>query len=257
MQPSRVCNSFRLTDSPFELAPFQRLARVDALEDAVQGLAPIVPDVAARALASKAAAVEPAPLTADEAGAIHLFVSEWSNFEDSLYFKLNQALESSDAAAVAPFVPFLHLLLTALAHVPAQHTPPVTLYRILSGNHINQISNRQASAVVWRGVSGLLELPDALDELLRAGEERTVVKVVSSAAVPISKYAPPSRREWLLVPARFSIHSRLTVAPLSHVVELHETSSLNFRAVGVPAASNVNEQVFNPRNLIVWALSSR
>ncbi len=56
-------------------------------------------------------------LSDDEARALYLYSCEWEPREDSLYYRLNEALRDRDRSKTRTFIPFTKLLCTAMSKV--------------------------------------------------------------------------------------------------------------------------------------------
>lgn len=86
------------------------------LEEAVEPLVEVCPDVRRRAYISKSNCDEPGDLlTSDEAASIHLYTSEWTPRDECVYVALNNALRSKNRnKLLPPWLSYLKLFLTAL-----------------------------------------------------------------------------------------------------------------------------------------------
>jgi len=85
-------------------------------------------------------------LTKDQAAAIHLYTQESHPKQNSLYFKLNQALRTEDREAIKPYFHYLKLLINALSCIPSHYSPSMVLWRGISGDVSGQY---QANQYYW------------------------------------------------------------------------------------------------------------
>ncbi|CAF1040560.1 unnamed protein product [Rotaria sordida] len=155
----------RLTDVQLEpgkfLSPIEGHEKVQlvSLEQAIQPLLSIVPDIDRRAFIALQRCQNPADnLTTDESAAIFLYTMEWPN---CVYLRLNETLTKEDRNQLLPWFSYLKLLLTALFKLPS------------------------TKCTVWRGVKGLdltTKYPENKTTVWwRFSSSTTTVKVLESA----------------------------------------------------------------------------
>ncbi|CAF5149210.1 unnamed protein product, partial [Rotaria sp. Silwood1] len=116
----------RITDIAQE--PLQFLAPISgygkaplvSLEQAVEPLVPILPEVQSYAYAAKQRCENPADgLTQDESASIMLYTMGWEPLDECLYFVLNDTLRSSERRQkLKPWYLFIRLFLNALFRLP-------------------------------------------------------------------------------------------------------------------------------------------
>ncbi|CAF3916269.1 unnamed protein product, partial [Rotaria sp. Silwood1] len=103
-----------------------------SLNDAVVPIQTIIPDVKHMIKTVKANSGESEDgLTRDESNSIRLYSLEWQPREKSLFYILNQALRADNRQQLKPWLLFLRLILTALAHLPSTS---LTVYRGINMN---------------------------------------------------------------------------------------------------------------------------
>ncbi|CAF4731402.1 unnamed protein product [Rotaria sp. Silwood1] len=144
-------SSTRLTDVRFEpgkfLSPIEGYEKVPlvSLEQAIQPLVSIVPDIERRAFVALQRCQNPADkLTTDQSAAIFLYTMEWSN---CVYFVLNEALTKEDRNELVPWFSYLKLLLTALFKLPSTKG---TVFRGVKGLDLTTKYPKNKNTVWWR-----------------------------------------------------------------------------------------------------------
>lgn len=141
----------RLTDVQFEpgkfLSPIEgyEKAPLVSLEQAIQPLLSIVPDIERRVFIAVQRCSDPADnLTRDESAAIFLYTMEWAN---SVYLVLNKTLTKENRNHLVPWFPYLKLLLTALFKLPSKKC---NVYRGVRGVDLSGDYPPNKNVVWWR-----------------------------------------------------------------------------------------------------------
>ncbi|CAF1312535.1 unnamed protein product [Rotaria sp. Silwood1] len=220
----------RITDIAQE--PLQFLAPISgygkaplvSLEQAVEPLVPILPEVQSYAYAAKQRCENPADgLTQDESASIMLYTMGWEPLDECLYFVLNDTLRSSERRQkLKPWYLFIRLFLNALFRLP----PLVkTAYRgvklDLSKKYI------AGKTIVWWGFSSCTTAVNVLQSELFLGTtcDRTMFTLQCQSARDIRKHSYLSDEDEVLLMAatQFKVMGCLNQGNL-HIVQLEETS---------------------------------
>ena len=211
-----------------ELAPISGYAKMPLvpLEQAVEPLVSILPDVQSYAYAAKRKCKRPADdLTQDESAAIMLYTMEWEPRDECLYVVFNKTLRLSDGKGrkecLKPWYLYVRLLLNALFRLPSLEK---TVYRGVK-LHLSK-GYVKGEEIVWWGFSSCTLTLDVLQSDLFLGKTgtRTIFSVECQSAKDIRKHsAIPVEDEMLLLPAtQFQVTSCLDQGDL-RIVQLKET----------------------------------
>jgi hypothetical protein len=141
------------------------------------------------AVASKLATGKYPTMTVDEAAAIYLYT-----MGTPLYRTLNTALRNEEAAAVAPFMPYIKLFLTALYKLPIEKC---TVYRGIR----NPPDFKKGDTVVWWGFSSSTRRVHVTHTFIAFSGPRTMFILENVPCVNIEGLsAYPGESERLLLP---------------------------------------------------------
>ncbi|MFJ6793648.1 ADP-ribosyltransferase domain-containing protein [Streptomyces sp. NPDC091268] len=133
----------------------------------------------------------PAGLSADAIAALHLYTCE-----SAFYREINAVLRSPDRSRVAPYLPYLRLLFSAVSGLPA-HTKP--LWRGVSLDLRAQYP--VGRTVTWWGVSSCTSERKVARSFLGSRGKRTLFEVTPSRAVGIRNYSAfTGEEEYILAP---------------------------------------------------------
>lgn len=226
-----VSHLSRFTDvaqEPLELfEPIEGYAKAPlvSLEEAIEPLVPILPDVRRHAYAAKQKCRNPADnLTQDESASIMLYTMEWKPLDKCLYYVLNKTLRTKDFEKQLEFwYLYLRLFLNALHRLP---TIATIAYRGVKSN----LSNRyiEGETIVWRGFSSCTNSIGVLKSQLLMGKtgSRTMFILQCKSARDISKHSfCETQCEILLLAAtQFKVIGYLDQGNL-HIIHLEETVS--------------------------------
>lgn len=209
------------------LAPIQGYDRMPlmSLEEAVQPLVSILPDIQDYAYTAKEKCKEPADgLTRDESASIVLYTMSWEPVEQCLYFALNAELRSGDRRNLDVWYLYLKLLLTALSRLPNQHRFVYRGVKLDLTEHY-----RKGDTVVWWGFSSCTESLDILECEIFMGktESRTMFTIECCSGKNISKHSFfPHEDEILLIAAtQFKVIACLDQGHGLRMVQLKEIES--------------------------------
>ncbi|CAF3079236.1 unnamed protein product [Rotaria sp. Silwood2] len=219
----------RITDiaqEPLEfLAPISGYGKMPLvpLEEAVEPLISILPDVQSHAYVAKQRCENPANgLSRDESASIMLYTMGWEPLDECLYFVLNDALRSPDRQQkLKPWYLFLRLFLSALFRLPPlQKTAYRGIKLDLSKRYI------EGKTIVWWGFSSCTTTVGILksDLFLGTTSARTMFTIQCQAARDIRKHSYYSAEDEVLLMAatQFKVISCLNQDNLN-IIQLEET----------------------------------
>ncbi len=193
------------------------------LEEAVEPLVSILPEVQIHAYVAKQRCKKPADeLTQDESASIMLYTMGWEPLDECLYVVLNDTLRSPDRQQkLKPWYLYLRLFLNALFRLPSLRE---TVYR---GVKLD-MSKRyiKGETIVWWGFSSCTTSLDVLQSNLFLGKvgTRTMFTIQCESAKDICKhsYYPAENEVLLLSATQFIVTACLDQGEL-HIVQLKET----------------------------------
>ncbi|CAF4647553.1 unnamed protein product, partial [Rotaria socialis] len=195
-----------------------------SLEEAVEPLVPILPDVQAHAYTAILKCKKPADkLTQDESASIMLYTMGWDPPEECLYVALNNTLRAIDRQnALRPWYLYLRLFLNALFRLPLL---AVTAYRgvklDLSRRYI------EGETIVWWGFSSCTTSVSVLKSELFLGKigNRTMFTLHCKSARDIRKHSfyPVEDEVLLMAATQFKVMGSLDQGNL-HIIQLEETT---------------------------------
>ncbi|MER5726803.1 ADP-ribosyltransferase domain-containing protein [Streptomyces sp. NPDC002138] len=130
-------------------------------------------------------------LSADAIAALHLYTCE-----SAFYREINAVLRSPDRTRVTPYLPYLRLLFSAVAGLPA-HTRP--LWRGVSLDLRAQYP--VGRTVTWWGVSSCTSELNVARSFLGSRGKRTLFEVTANQAVGIKRFSAfTGEEEYILTP---------------------------------------------------------
>ncbi|CAF1551388.1 unnamed protein product, partial [Adineta ricciae] len=194
-----------------------------SIEEAVEPLASLVPDIQRRTEEVKSRCPNPPPdeLTLDESVSIRLYSLQWIPSNKSLYNILNLTLRSKDIKQLKPWFRYLKLLLTALERLPTKYR---TVYRgvkldLHAGYH-------RRSVVEWWAFSSCSSRIGVLKHELFLGKtgERTIFSIECESGKNIEKHSAfASETEIVLLPGtQFEVIDSLDLGSGLHLIQLCE-----------------------------------
>jgi len=136
-------------------------------------------------------------LTRDDIGAINLYTQGWKPAEDSLYCILNERLRAEDRSTLAPFMPYLKLILTALKKLPRKdHVLWRGVKKDLSGEF------KKGQKLTWWSFNSCTLDCEVLHNELFLGRKskRTLFNLQTKSAVDIKKYSMYQTEAEILLP---------------------------------------------------------
>ena len=193
-----------------------------SLEEAIQPLLSILPDIRQKAHAAKLKCKHPADkLTPDQSAAIMLYTMEWKPRDQCLYFALNARLRASDRKLLEPWLLYLKLILTGLSRLPSIQR---TVYR---GTRLDLSSIHQENEqFFWWGFSSCTTTMDAVksDQYLGSSGIRTLFHIECVNGKDIRNHSYYQKEdEILLLPATyFQVTSCFKMTPDLHAIQLKE-----------------------------------
>ena len=222
----RMLRMADITNEPLEfLTPISGYAKMPlvSLEQAIEPLVSILPEVQSYAYVAKQRCKKPADnLTQDESASIMLYTMAWEPLEECLYIVLNQTLRSANRQQkLKPWYSYLRLFLNALLRLPPLNE---TIYR---GVKLN-MSDRyvRGETVVWWGFSSSTSHVEVLQSDLFLGKTgaRTIFTIKCESARDIRKhsYFPEESEVLVLAATQFEVMSCLDQGDL-RIIQLKET----------------------------------
>ncbi|MFJ6574668.1 ADP-ribosyltransferase domain-containing protein [Streptomyces sp. NPDC091368] len=130
-------------------------------------------------------------LSADAISALYLYTCE-----SAFYREINAVLRSPDRERLEPYLPYLRLLFSAVADLPAQRRP---LWRGVALDLRSQYP--LGRTVTWWGVSSCTSEPGVARAFLGSRGRRTLFEVTPARAVGIRRYSAfTGEEEYILTP---------------------------------------------------------
>jgi hypothetical protein len=222
----RILRITDVTDEPLGfLAPIGGYAKMPlvTLEQAIEPLLSILPDVRSHAYVAKQKCKKPADnLTQNESAAIMLYTMGWEPLDECLYVVLNNTFRSQDRKEkLKPWYLYLRLFLNALFRLP---TLPKSAYRGVKLDIRNRYT--EGKTVVWWGFSSCTLTLGVLQSDLFLGKTgaRTIFNIQCESARDIRhhSYYPVEDEVLLLAATQFEVISCLDQGDL-HIIQLKET----------------------------------
>lgn len=241
-----IQQTLRITDiaeEPLEyLAPIGGYVEMPlvSLEEAVEPLVSILPDIQSYVYTAKQRCEKPADgLSQDESASIMLYTMEWQPLDECLYIILNATLRSPDRQQkFKPWRLYMRLFLNALFRLQPLHGE---VYRGIKLDMSERYIKGQT--FVWWGFSTCTTDIEVLQSDLFLGETgiRTIFNIKCKTAKDISKHSShPSEHELLLLPAtQFTVLSSVTENDLC-TIHLEETYPLRPLLQLVPIIYQIN-----------------
>jgi hypothetical protein len=182
-----------------------------SLEEAVEPLILLVPDVRQKACTMKQRCEHPSDnLTPDESAAIMLYTLEWEPSNNSLYLILNSNLRIGDRMRLKPWFLYLKLILTALRKLP-----PIGNRTVYRGIRLNMDHTYpEGKTFFWQGFSSCTTSINILEGEQFFGKTgtRTLFAIECDSGRSIHRHSCIQKEnEVLLLPA-----IRLTVVACLH-----------------------------------------
>ncbi|MFC9596052.1 ADP-ribosyltransferase domain-containing protein [Streptomyces sp. NPDC056944] len=130
-------------------------------------------------------------LSADAISALYLYTCE-----SAFYREINAVLRSPDRERLEPYLPYLRLLFSAVADLPAQNRP---LWRGVALDLRSQYP--LGRTVTWWGVSSCTSEPSVARAFLGSRGRRTLFEVTPARAVGIRRFSAfTGEEEYILTP---------------------------------------------------------
>lgn len=236
--PSTDDTFTRLTDVQFEpgkfLSPIEGYEKVSlvSLEQAIQPLISIVPDIERRAFIAVQRCSNPTDnLTTDESAAIFLYTMEWTN---SVYSLLNKTLTEENRNHLVPWFSYLKLLLTALFKLPSEKC---SVWRGVRGVDLTNKYPADKTIVWWRFSSSTTTVK-VLQAARYLGQEglRTMFHIECINGKVIRNHSNyQQENEVLLLPGtQFQVVSHLNAGNDLQIVHIKEIANPRFPMLQSP-----------------------
>lgn len=193
-----------------------------SLERAVEPLVDLLPEIMRKVWIAKHNCQTPAEnLTSDESAAICLYTMEWMPRERCLYSVLNSTLRDQNRDLLRPWFPYLKLLLTALARLPARH---MVVYR---GIKLDLAKDYPKGKVfVWWGFSSCTASIDVLqaDAFLGKTQVRTMFTIECQNGKDIRHHSHFKKENEILLMAatQFEVVASLDQGNGLHLIQIKE-----------------------------------
>ena len=239
----------RLTDVQFEpgkfFSPIEGYEKVSlvSLEQAIQPLLSIVPDIERRTFIALQRCSNPADsLTKDESAAIFLYTMEWAN---SVYSLLNKTLTKEDRNHLLPWFSYLKLLLTALFKLPSEKC---SVWRGVRGVDLTSEYPTNKTVVWWRFSSSTTTLA-VLNAARYLGQQglRTMFHIECLNGKVIKNHSNyQQENEVLLLPGtQFQVISHMDAGNGLQVVQMKEIANPPYLMLEPPFPVVKSQNVVN------------
>ena len=195
-----------------------------SLEQAVQPLIPHIPEIEQMVYIAKKRCQKPPPdnLTIDQSAAIMLYTLEWIPREDSVYYKLNNALRTEDRQALKPWFLYLKLFFNAMSALPSDR-------RVVFRGVPEDLKSgyRRGEKIIWWGFSSCTAEQEVLKNETFMGPKgkRTMFTIECESGKDIKQHSYFKRESEILLPAarEFEVKSVFPQADGLCLVHLVET----------------------------------
>ncbi|CAF1246202.1 unnamed protein product [Adineta steineri] len=247
-----------------ELAPSQQMRKpienfddipVVALEDAVESLVSLVPNVKEMVSKAKEKCDKPKDgLTTNESASIMLYSLEWEPRENSFYIILNNTLRAEDKEKLKPWQLYLKLFISSLEKLPSVNQ---TIYRGVKMDLSAQYP--QGQIFTWWGFSSCTNSVQVLqsEQFLGKTGDRTLFNIDCESGKNIQQHSFfPTEDEILLVAARkFKVVSCLDSGNGLFIIQMKEVES-DYPLLGSSRGKNTASQENNTRETSSHSTSS-
>jgi NAD:arginine ADP-ribosyltransferase len=166
-------------------------------------------------------------LSDDEARAIYLYSCEWKPREQSIYFRVNDALRDRDRSKVDPFLPYIKLLNTAVAKVLIRVTR--TLWRGVALDLTDMYKNKLGKTIIFWGFTSATTDMSALDTFIPlTAPHRTLFAITAKFAADLKDFSAYSQEAEILIGAGtvLKVMNVKRMAANLTIVELSEEANL-------------------------------
>ncbi|CAF3997921.1 unnamed protein product [Adineta steineri] len=196
------------------------------LEEAIEPIAFCVPGVKQMANEAKTMynALPMCDLPVDQVSSIILYTMESEVREKSLYYVLNEKLRKKNLQELEPWLLYLRLILTALAHIPSSSK---TIHRGVKKDIRNEYP--EGKTLFWWQFSSCTARIGVLqqEQFMGAKDPRTLFTIECDSGKDIRKYSRYQAEDEILLPAarQFKVVSCLNQVGGLYVVQLKEIES--------------------------------
>ena len=228
---------------------------VVSLEDAIQPLVELIPNLQERVDIVKRKCTNPADeLTVDQSASIMLYSMSWTPAENSLYRHLNATLRSNKRDNLKPWFSYLKLLFTALDRLPSIHW--IVHRGVKDDVYRDYLTGR---SVVWWGFSSCTTKLSVLEceTFFGKTETRSLFTIECKNGKDIRKHSMFPAEDEILIPAatQFKVISNLDQDHGLHIIQLEEiTPTISLRIpTFIPSKDNGQSTLSTDENsLLVW-----
>ncbi|CAF1246931.1 unnamed protein product [Didymodactylos carnosus] len=195
-----------------------------SLEEAIEPLVSLVPDVKRMAYIAKMKCENPPAdkLSLDESASVMLYSMEWEPQEECLYFVFNATLRAEKRQQLRPWFLYLKLLLTALAHLPSTHR---FVYRGIKRDMRKDYPI--GKTIIWWGFTSCTSKMHVLEneQFLGSTGTRTLFTIECDSGKDIRRHSQFETEDEILLPAarQFEVVSCLNQGSGLHLIQLKET----------------------------------
>eukprot|EP01127_Copromyxa_protea_P009497 TRINITY_DN2247_c0_g1_i1.p1 TRINITY_DN2247_c0_g1~~TRINITY_DN2247_c0_g1_i1.p1 ORF type:complete len:553 (-),score=82.68 TRINITY_DN2247_c0_g1_i1:2-1660(-) len=177
---------------------------------------------------SKFGDVTPHGLTCCEVAALNIYTGQEALVSDSLCFKLNTALRTTDPATIEPFLPYMKLLLTAISKLPSFAAKTNSLWKGCTGDISTQY--KEGKEFFWPSFSSCVPTKESALQMIKGFETpKALIQIqFCSHVVDIHDFSEfGSEQEILVLPGRQLEVRKNSSSQEVTVIELVEKESSN------------------------------
>ncbi|CAF1333318.1 unnamed protein product [Adineta ricciae] len=196
---------------------------ITSIEEAVEALAPLIPDIQRRTEEIKSRYLNPPSdgLTLDQSVSIRLYSTQWMPRNKSLYIVLNATLRSKDKEKLKPWFRYIKLFLTALEQLPKYSR---TVYRGVKADlHADYPKGKD---IEWWAFSSCTDRIGVLEHESFLGKtgERTLFNIECVSAKNIEKHSAFEKENEVLLPPgiQFEVIDCLHLNNGLYIIQLRE-----------------------------------
>lgn len=197
-----------------------------SLDKAIEPLSTIVPNVQQKISNIRSTCgSSPNDLSNDEVAAIKIYTMEWTNKDDSLYFKLNDTLRSVDKQKLKPWLLYLRLFQHALSKI--QSDTDQTVYR---GIKIDVSKEYPVGKIFpWPAFSSSSTAINVIKDFLGETGPRTLFVIKCNTGKDIHQYSEIAGEYEILLLANtfFKVVGNIEQGNEFHIIQLEEIQPLN------------------------------
>lgn len=223
-----------------------------SLEDAVQPLVVLIPDLLEKVDLVKRRCTNPADgLTIDESASIMLYSMPWIPAENSFYKHLNATLRSRQRDKLERWFAYLKLFFTALDRLPSIHW---IVHRGVKDDVYRDYTIDQT--VVWWGFSSCTTKLKVLESNIFFGrrETRSLFTIECKNGKDIRKHSMIPFEDEVLIPAatQFKVISNLDQNHGLHIIQLEEITPSISSLDTTRFSEDQSTMLTDENSLLIW-----